>query len=60
MCVLRVLKVVSEGSPDTPPSSLMDSIVSLKVNNKRKRSWVRSLARNTLGAEGHTGAPGWD
>jgi hypothetical protein len=26
----------------------------------RRRSWVRSLARNTLGVEGQTKALGWD
>jgi hypothetical protein len=29
-------------------------------DNGRKRSWVRSLARNTLGVKGHVGAPRWD
>jgi hypothetical protein len=49
------------GSPDTPPSSLMDSTVSPKVKiAEGKGIGVRSLVRNTLGVEGRARAPRWD
>jgi len=44
---------------DAPPSSLMDSTVSPKVKTmEEERVGARSLAHNTLGMEGHAGAPG--
>jgi hypothetical protein len=46
---------------DAPPSSLMDSTTSLKVKTmKGEGVGACSLARNTLGVEGHVGALGWD
>jgi hypothetical protein len=46
---------------DTPPSSLMDSIVSPKVKTtKGKGVGARSLARSTLGVEGSAATLGWD
>lgn len=40
---------------DAPPNSLMDSTTSSKgENNKKIKSWVRSLAPNTLGVKKHT------
>jgi hypothetical protein len=46
---------------DTPPSSLMDSIVSLKMK-AMKGEGVRAcfLACSTLGVKGRVGAPKWD
>jgi hypothetical protein len=45
---------------DTPPSSLMDSIVSPKMKTTEgKGVGVCSLARNTSRVEGHDGVPGW-
>jgi hypothetical protein len=29
-------------------------------NNRKRKSWVRSLTHSTSGVEGHAGAPGWD
>jgi len=49
--------------PNTPPSSLMDSIVSPKVKTtegKGEGVGARSLVRNTLGVEGRAGTPRWD
>ncbi len=47
--------------PNAPPSSLMDSIASPNVKIvKGKGVGACSLARNTLGVEGHVGALGWD
>jgi hypothetical protein len=44
---------------DTPPSSLMDSTTSPKVKTmEEERVGACSLAHNTLGVEGHVGAPG--
>jgi hypothetical protein len=46
---------------DAPPSSLMDSIMSPKVKiMEGKGVGTHSLARDTLGVEGHVGVPGWD
>jgi hypothetical protein len=46
---------------DTPPSSLMDSNVSLRVKiTEGEGVGVRSLARNTLGVKGHAGVSRWD
>jgi len=46
---------------DAPPSSLMDSIVNIKVKtSKGKGVEVRTFVRNTSGVEGHVGASGWD
>jgi hypothetical protein len=43
---------------DAPLSSLMDSTTSLKVKTmEEERVGARSLAHNTLGVEGHAGAP---
>jgi hypothetical protein len=45
---------------DAPPSSLMDSNASPKVKTMEgKGVGACSLARNTLGVEGHAGALGW-
>jgi hypothetical protein len=44
---------------DAPPSSLMDSIASPKVKTMEEEIvGAHSLAHNTLGVEGHAGAPG--
>jgi hypothetical protein len=46
---------------DTPPSSLMDSIVSpRKKTTEGKGLGARSLTHNTLGVEGRARALGWD
>jgi hypothetical protein len=46
---------------DAPPSSLIDSMASLKViTTKGKGDGVRSLAHSTSGVEGCAGALGWD
>ncbi len=46
---------------DAPPSSLMDSIVSLKVKTVEGiRVGARSLVRNISGVEGRAGVLGWD
>jgi len=46
---------------DAPPSSLMDLNASLKVKTMEgEEVGMRSLVCNTLGVEGHVGAPGWD
>jgi len=46
---------------DTPPSSLMDSITSPKVETmKGKIVGVRSLIHNTLGVKRCARAPKWD
>jgi hypothetical protein len=46
---------------DTPPSSLMDSTASPKMNTtKGKGIRARSLAHNTSGVEWRAGAPRWD
>jgi hypothetical protein len=46
---------------DALPSSLMDSIASPKVKTTEGEGIeARSLARNTLGVEGHVGVSGWD
>ncbi len=43
---------------DTPPSSLMDSIVSPKVKiTEGERVGARSMACSTLKVEGHAGVP---
>jgi hypothetical protein len=43
---------------DTPPNSLMDSIVSPKVKKMEGEGvGARSLAHSTLGVEGRAGAP---
>jgi hypothetical protein len=53
------------GSPnkvanDTPPKSLMDSTTNPKVKiTKGEGVGARSLARSTLGVEGHARALGW-
>ncbi len=45
---------------DALTSSLMDSIASLKMKTTEgKGVGARSLARSTLGVEGHVGASGW-
>jgi hypothetical protein len=45
---------------DTPPSFLMDSTLSPKVNNRRKkrRSWGAFLGSHHFRVEGHVGALG--
>jgi len=46
---------------DAPPSSLMDSIASPKVNTmKGEGVGVHSLARSTSRVEGHVGVLGQD
>jgi hypothetical protein len=46
---------------NTPPSSLMDLIASLKVKTTEGEGvGACSLARSTLGVEGHARAPRWD
>jgi hypothetical protein len=46
---------------DTPPSSLMDSIVAPKVKTLEGEGvGARSLVHNTLGVQGCVGALGWD
>jgi hypothetical protein len=53
--------ILSLGSmiSNAPSSSSMDSIVNPKVKTtKGKGVGERSLARSTLGVEGHVGAPG--
>jgi len=46
---------------DAPPSSLMDSTLSLKVNTVEGEGiGACSLTCNTLGVEKCAGAPGWD
>jgi hypothetical protein len=46
---------------DTPPSSLMDSTMSPKVKTTEgEGDATRSLARTTLGVEGHAGVSGRD
>ncbi len=54
--------MLPSGMPcDAPPSSLMDSTVSLKVKTTEgKGVGARSLVHNTSGVEGRVGAPGWD
>jgi len=52
--------VNTHAHPNTPPSSLMDSIVNPKVKTAKGGVGVRSLARSTSGVEGHVRAPGWD
>jgi hypothetical protein len=43
------------------PRALLDSIANQKVKiMKGEGVEVRSLARSTLGVEGHVGALGWD
>jgi hypothetical protein len=45
---------------DAPPSSLMDSNVNPNMKTtKGERVGACSLARNTLGVEGHAEAPRW-
>jgi hypothetical protein len=45
---------------DTPPSSVMDSIVSPKMKTTEGEGiGARSLAYNTSRVEGHVRAPGW-
>jgi hypothetical protein len=45
---------------DAPPSSLLDSIMNLKVNTLEGEGvGAHSLACSTLGVEGCAGAPGW-
>jgi hypothetical protein len=45
---------------DTPPSSLMDSIVSPKVeDNKKRRSWGALLVCNISRVKGCVGALKW-
>jgi hypothetical protein len=49
------------GNPiDAPLSSSMDSTVSPKVKTTERGLGARSLARRTLGVEGHDGALKWD
>jgi hypothetical protein len=46
---------------DAPPSSLMDSIVSLKVKTTEGEGvGACSLTYNTLGVEGRARVSGWD
>jgi len=46
---------------DTPSNSLMDSTASPKIETtERKGVGACSLTCNTLGVEGHVGAPIWD
>jgi len=46
---------------DAPPSSLMDSTVSPKVNTMEgERVGARSLTHNILGVEGHARVSRWD
>jgi hypothetical protein len=40
------------GACDAPPSSLMDSTVNPKVNNKRRRSWGALLNSQQFGGRG--------
>jgi len=40
------------GACDAPPSSLMDSTASPKVNNRRRRSWGALLNSQHLGGRG--------
>jgi hypothetical protein len=45
---------------DAPLDSLMDSTMNPKMKIvEGKRIGARSLARNTLGVEGHVGVLGW-
>jgi hypothetical protein len=45
---------------DTPPHSLKKSNVNRKVETMEEEGVrVCSVARNTLGVEGHARAPGW-
>jgi hypothetical protein len=45
---------------DAPPNSLINSTASLKVKTTEGQGvGVRSLVHNTLGVEGHVGAPKW-
>ncbi len=44
---------------DTPPHSLKDSNVNLKMKTMKKGIGACSLTPNTLGVEGHVGALGW-
>jgi hypothetical protein len=52
--------VSTHAHPDTPPSSLMDSIVNPKVKTVKGGVGVRSLAHSTSRVEGLARAPGWD
>jgi len=45
---------------DAPPSSLMDSTTSSKVNNRRRKSWGALPGSHHFKVEGHARAPGWD
>jgi len=46
---------------DVPPSSLIDSKVSLKWKTTEEQGvGARSLTCNTLGVKGRAGAPRWD
>jgi hypothetical protein len=46
---------------DAPPSSLIDSNVSLKLKHRKsKELGARSLTCSTLGVKGHAGVPKWD
>jgi hypothetical protein len=48
-------------SNDAPLSSSMDSTANPKVKiTEGDGVGACSLVRNTLGVEGHVGAPGWD
>jgi len=59
--VLHILHLDLPHLYDAPPSSLMDSTMNPKVKTtKGKGVKTHFLACNTLGVEGHVGAPGWD
>jgi hypothetical protein len=55
-----ILNMIIINGNDAPRSTLMDSIVSLKVKKaKGKGVGARSLACSTSGVEGHVGASKW-
>jgi len=56
--ILSHFKLI-ENIADTPPNSLMDSIVSPKMKTMEgERVGAYSLVRSTLGVEGHAGVLG--